>query len=215
MKTKNLSKDQQNPLVQNAGNKKSSKRILPELKIPKNSSEQSPAGSPEVSLPMTPPITPLTPVSEQRVSGNPDPPRMLDLFSGTGSVGKVFREAGYLVTSLDSDPKFNADIQLDILNWDYKSAFTPGYFEIIFCCPPCTEFSRAKTTKERDFPKGDILVEKALEIIKYLKPSKWFLENPRGGYLKDRPYMKNIPYVDVDYCQFSDWGYKKITRIWG
>ena len=27
--------------------------------------------------------------------------------------------------------------------------------------------------------------------------------------------MKNIPYVDVDYCQFSDWGYKKPTRIWG
>ena len=27
--------------------------------------------------------------------------------------------------------------------------------------------------------------------------------------------MKDIPYVDVDYCQFSDWGYKAPTRIWG
>ena len=27
--------------------------------------------------------------------------------------------------------------------------------------------------------------------------------------------MKNIPYVDLDYCQFSDWGYKKPTRFWG
>ena len=27
--------------------------------------------------------------------------------------------------------------------------------------------------------------------------------------------MKGIPYVDIDYCQFSDWGYQKPTRIWG
>ena len=27
--------------------------------------------------------------------------------------------------------------------------------------------------------------------------------------------MKDYPWVDVDYCQFSDWGYQKPTRIWG
>ena len=27
--------------------------------------------------------------------------------------------------------------------------------------------------------------------------------------------MRNIPYVDVDYCQFADWGYQKPTRVWG
>ena len=27
--------------------------------------------------------------------------------------------------------------------------------------------------------------------------------------------MANIPFVDVDYCQFSHWGYQKPTRIWG
>ena len=27
--------------------------------------------------------------------------------------------------------------------------------------------------------------------------------------------MKGIPFVDVNYCQFSDWGYQKPTRIWG
>ena len=38
---------------------------------------------------------------------------------------------------------------------------------------------------------------------------------PPHGYLTKRPYMANIPYVDVDYCQFADWGYQKPTRIWG
>ena len=27
--------------------------------------------------------------------------------------------------------------------------------------------------------------------------------------------MKDIPWVDADYCQFADWGYSKPTRIWG
>ena len=27
--------------------------------------------------------------------------------------------------------------------------------------------------------------------------------------------MEGILFVDVDYCQFSDWGYQKPTRIWG
>jgi len=56
---------------------------------------------------------------------------------------------------------------------------------------------------------------KALEIILYFQPRQWFLENPRTGFLKERWYMQNIPFIDVDYCQFSLWGYQKPTRIWG
>jgi len=26
--------------------------------------------------------------------------------------------------------------------------------------------------------------------------------------------MQSRPYFDVDYCMYSDWGYKKRTRIW-
>tara|TARA_R110000803_G_scaffold172869_1_gene235652 strand:- start:439 stop:654 length:216 start_codon:yes stop_codon:yes gene_type:complete len=44
--------------------------------------------------------------------------RILELFSGTHSVGKVAKELGYEVLSLDMDG--NADINIDILNWDYK-----------------------------------------------------------------------------------------------
>ena len=27
--------------------------------------------------------------------------------------------------------------------------------------------------------------------------------------------MRKLTYVDVDYCQFCNWGYQKPTRIWG
>ena len=41
---------------------------------------------------------------------------ILELFAGTGSVGKVARELGHTVISLDKD--MDADIKTDILNWN-------------------------------------------------------------------------------------------------
>ena len=62
--------------------------------------------------------------------------------------------------------------------------------------------------------KADVLVEKTLEIINYFDCEYWFIENPQSGRMKDRPMMKDLDYYDIDYCMYSDWGYKKRTRIW-
>ena len=56
--------------------------------------------------------------------------KLLELFSGTGSVGKAFAEAGWEVTSLDLDPKTDATIHEDILTWDFTT-YPPGYFDVI------------------------------------------------------------------------------------
>lgn len=40
------------------------------------------------------------------------------------------------------------------------------------------------------------------------------MENPQTGLLKDQDVVFGIPYYDVDYCMYSDFGYKKRTRIW-
>jgi hypothetical protein len=29
-----------------------------------------------------------------------------------------------------------------------------------------------------------------------------------------RDYITDLPHVCVDYCQYSDWGYRKRTRLW-
>ena len=58
--------------------------------------------------------------------------RLLELFSGTGSVGKVARALGYEVVSLDLT---GATICCDILDWDYKAA-SVGYFDIIYMGEP-------------------------------------------------------------------------------
>ena len=131
---------------------------------------------------------------------------MLELFCGTGSFGAVFRAAGYVVVSLDSDAKWKLDICVDVLQWDYKNPFSVGYFDVITTSPPCTEYSVALTTRPRNLDVGNEVVQRTLDIIAYFLLKRWILENPRTGLLKKQSFMQGIAFVDVDYCQFSDWG---------
>ena len=142
-------------------------------------------------------------------------PKALDLFSGQGSWRDAFTQMGYEVTTMDWDPKNKADIQRDILTWKYWLDISPGQFEVVSASVPCEEYSQAKTIGRRNIKRSNRITARVLEIIRYLKPQKWFLENPRFGLLKSQRCMRGIKYVDVDYCQFSDYGYKKPTRIWG
>ncbi len=153
--------------------------------------------------------------------------RVLELFSGTGSVGKVCKERGYEVISLDLN---NADINIDIMEWDYKQ-FEPNHFDIIWSSPPCHTFSKCRRSwvgrKLKAFgddivthemldsdmlKRGVPLLRKAQEIIAYFKPKQWFIENPATGKMKE--FLTDLPHYDVDYCRYCDWGYRKRTRIW-
>ena len=136
--------------------------------------------------------------------------KVLDLFSGTGSVTRVFRRRGRDVTSLDKD--MDADIRTDILDWDYRQ-YAPDSFDFIWASPPCTEYSRAKTTGIRRVGDANRIVEKTLEILAYFEPKVWVLENPQTGLLKDQVFMANLPFVDVDYCKYG-MPYRKRTRLW-
>ena len=70
------------------------------------------------------------------------------------------------------------------------------------------------STRPRNLQLGNRIVQRTLEIIQYLQPDVWFMENPQTGLLKDQPYMEGRAFVDVDYRRFSNWGYKKRTRVW-
>ena len=137
--------------------------------------------------------------------------RLLELFSGTGSIGRAFPD--FEVTSLDLVG--SPTIKKNILDWDFKS-LPPGSFDVIWASPPCTMFSRARTTAKtpRQLESADALVQRALDIIEHFRPQVWAMENPQTGLLKDRAVVTGLPFVDVTYCRYGGPGYKKATRVW-
>ena len=158
---------------------------------------------------------------------------VLELFSGTKSVGKVCKDKGFNVISLDIK---NADINCDILDWDYK-IYLPNHFNYIHASPPCDTFSNLRKsnygkplkahnpdwkndksvifTKELflqdQLTKGLPILNKTLEIIEYFNPQYYTIENPKSSDMKK--YITELPFTDVDYCRYG-FLYKKPTRIW-
>lgn len=151
---------------------------------------------------------------------------VLELFSGTGSVGKVCEMLDWNVVSVDMI--LPATHKCDIMEFNYKQ-YPKDHFDIVWASPPCTNYSKlqdcwigrmrkgeiyTKEVQDQEMKNDDKLVLKALEIIEYFNPHWWFIENPAGSRMKDRPFMKNLHNYVVDYCMYSDWGYRKRTRIW-
>ena len=103
--------------------------------------------------------------------------KVLELFSGTGSVGKCCKALGWDVVSVDMI--LPADHKCDIMDFDYKQ-YDKGYFDIIWASPPCATFSKLKDaligrysfTKEsiiKDIENiGLPILNKTLEIIDVL-----------------------------------------------
>ena len=142
--------------------------------------------------------------------------KVLELFCGTKSIGKQFNN----VISVDIDEKFEPTITTDILSLDYKTLWQPGDFDYIHASPPCTDYSacnRGLINKVLNYDYYDKLVQRAIDIIEYLKPKYYTIENPQTGTLKSRPVIldwdKSNDFFDIDYCRFG-FDYKKRTRFW-
>jgi len=148
--------------------------------------------------------------------------KVLELFAGSRSIGKAAKILGYQVFSSDLINFENIDYVTSILDFDInKVPFQP---DIIWASPPCTAFSVAAIgknwTKDGDNyiaknPRADFgleLVKKTIQIIEALKPTYFFIENPRG-MLRKMPIMANLNRQGVTYCQYGDTRMKP-TDIW-
>ena len=135
-------------------------------------------------------------------------PLLLECFCGTKSVSKVFKD--WEVILVDIQQKYNPTVCCDILQWEgYKELKNVTYAHF---SPPCSMWSRCRSTQPHDKAKSEAFVKKTLEIIEYLQPPFVTIENPASSGMCKLDYLG--PYKDVCYCMYSDWGYRKATRIW-
>jgi hypothetical protein len=144
----------------------------------------------------------------------------LVLFCGTKSIDRSLEAEGFYVQSLDMDPKCNPTWTANILEWEAWKDIEPGTLDFIWASPPCVQYSRARTTAKtpRDLAGADRIVYRTLEIITYLRPKAYLIENPQTGMLKDRVVLSHTIFRDVCYCRYSDGEkhtYRKPTRLWG
>ncbi len=139
-------------------------------------------------------------------------PLLLELFSGTGSIGRAFRQKGWDVFAVDLNPTAEADLHIDIL--DLTPAMLPPQIDCIWASPPCTHDSRARTKAKtpRDLIGSDKLVQQVLDLVAHYGVP-YFIENPHSGLLKDREVVQGIPMQVVDYCRYGA-AYRKRTAIW-
>ena len=83
----------------------------------------------------------------------------------------------------------------------------------MWASPPCTEYSRAKTSGVRHIDYANSIVKNTIEIINYFQPRIFLIENPHTGLLKEQDFMNDFDYYDVDYCKYG-FDYRKRTRLW-
>jgi len=155
--------------------------------------------------------------------------RTIELFAGTGSFSKIAERRGHDTWNTDNDPVHDVDLCESILN--VHPYALPERPDVLWASPPCTTFSVASIGthwaggKEAYIPKTDEcrtglqILEKTISLIRYIKPTYWFIENPRGVMRKviDKIFrlyeISNYRRVTVTYCQYGDTRMKP-TDIW-
>lgn len=118
-------------------------------------------------------------------------PVFLDLFSGLGGASEAFVQAGWTVLRIETNDKLQyvpRTLNLDVLKWRDWIDDIPKP-DIIWASPPCRDFSTAfnapRSIHERSHetawrPNMDCL-NAAKDIIDYLSPGIWIIENVSGS----------------------------------
>lgn len=125
---------------------------------------------------------------------------MLDLGSGLGGASQVMKERAWQVVTVDINPDFKPDIVADLrdFSWDGPRP------DLVWCSPPCDEFSRefmpwAKTGNRPDMS----IVRACKRVIDECQPRYWVVENVKGAIRWLTPIFGNY---QANYGPFYLWG---------
>ena len=143
--------------------------------------------------------------------------RALDLCAGTHSFTRVAEQLGWEVISVDISQKYSPTIVGDVLEIDYKQ-WPPGHFDFVWCSPPCETFSVAcahlfdADGREARAQQGNAVARKTREILDYLDPKFYVVENPLCSLIWKQGIYEDLPKKKVSYCMYG-FPYRKNTLL--
>lgn len=160
--------------------------------------------------------------------------KTLELFAGSRSFSKVADDYGFTTYATDISPYDKINQIADIFHFDLDKAikYLDGKPDIIWASPPCEVFSISSVShhwikkeakysffeqdtfipKSRQAKRGLEIIRLTVDIIQYVKPKYWFIENPRG-MLRKMQILKNYKKRTITYCSYGDERMKP-TDIW-
>lgn len=137
----------------------------------------------------------------------------IELFCGTQSFSRVAASLGHATFTVDNDASHEPHLVADILL--LSSSRSPLSLFVFWASPPCQTFSvltAARYWNHDGTPRtliGHRFVAKTIALIIELKPTWWFIENPRGmlrtvawfdDVTRDLGAVRNT----IAYCQCGD-----------
>jgi hypothetical protein len=148
--------------------------------------------------------------------------KVLELFAGSRSIGKVAESLGMEVFSVDWEQYEGINLSKDIGELTLNDIpFVPDF---IWASPDCTTYTIAAISHHRNgtepkseyAKKCDIVNQHFISLIKeWLKINPnivFFIENPRG-MLRKMPWMQEFTRHTIWYCVYGD-ERAKPTDIW-
>ena len=144
--------------------------------------------------------------------------KVLELFAGTGVLSAAFRDRGHRTLAVDWEESHRPDLKADIgalSSDDIVRLF--GRPDVIWASPDCTTYSVMCISHHRDGvkPKTEYAAQcdrtnaHVCDLIRELKPTVWFIENPRG-MLRKMPFILRLMEDTggrrhtVTYCQYGE-----------
>ena len=94
----------------------------------------------------------------------------------------------------------------------------PGHFDFLFASPPCTLYSITpahiftEDAREARAEQGNAITRRTREILDWLKPKHYVIENPHSSAIWRQGIFDDLPKVVVSYCMYG-FKYRKNTRL--